>query len=349
MALRFILRFFYCAILPLSIQCQPKSKIKIDLEYKIKGLSVVAPPSEIPASSFEPMVQVNANYLCFMPYAFLPADSSKLKYVFDNSTEKQWWGETAAGIKACTAMALQKGLKTMLKPHLWLKGGQFTGDLLFHSKSDLVTFQESYRTYILDYAKLASALKIEMFCVGTELHSLIQQDPSFWIQLITDVKKIYPGTLTYAENWDKIHEVPFWSHLDYIGIDAYFPLSSALAPTKDQLAKSWKKHKKSLLSLSSKYQKPILFTELGYNAQTYATAEPWKHGLPHSENAEIQALAYQTFFDELWEEPWFAGVFIWKWFPYVSNKHWEKDLYSPQNRIAEKVLKENFGKYPIKN
>jgi hypothetical protein len=55
------------------------------------------------------------------------------------------------------------------------------------------------------------------------------QRPEYWSQLIKKIKKIYSGN--YAANWDDFDKVPFWNELDYIGIDAYFPLSDATTPS----------------------------------------------------------------------------------------------------------------------
>ena len=46
----------------------------------------------------------------------------------------------------------------------------------------------------------------------------------YWIELIQKVRAVYQGQLTYAANYDNYQEVDFWEHLDFIGINAYFPL-----------------------------------------------------------------------------------------------------------------------------
>ena len=38
------------------------------------------------------------------------------------------------------------------------------------------------------------------------------------------------GKLTYAENWDQYHKIPFWGKLDYVGIDVYFSLNQESIP-----------------------------------------------------------------------------------------------------------------------
>lgn len=46
-----------------------------------------------------------------------------------------------------------------------------------------------------------------------------------------DIRKEYPEKLNYTTNWDKYQNVPFWKDVDYIGIDAYFPLSENKTPS----------------------------------------------------------------------------------------------------------------------
>jgi hypothetical protein len=84
-----------------------------------------------------------------------------------------------------------------------------------------------------------------------------------WSQLIKKIKKS-TSKLTYAANWDDFDKVPFWNELDYIGIDAYFPLSNATTPSVLELNDAWQQHIKKIEKLQTKTNKKILFTEFGY-------------------------------------------------------------------------------------
>ena len=48
-----------------------------------------------------------------------------------------------------------------------------------------------------------------MFCIGTELQFVVANDPEYWKQSIREIKQVYTGKLTYAENWDQFQNVPF--------------------------------------------------------------------------------------------------------------------------------------------
>jgi hypothetical protein len=64
--------------------------------------------------------------------------------------------------------------------------------------------------------------------------------------------------------------------VDYIGIDAYFPLSDATTPSVAGLMKLGRHHKK-IEKLQAKTNKKILFTEFGYRNSDQAAKEPgWR-------------------------------------------------------------------------
>jgi hypothetical protein len=73
------------------------------------------------------------------------------------------------------------------------------------------------------------------------IRNAVAKRPEYWSQLIKKIKKIY-FKLTYAANWDDFDKVPFWNELDYIGIDAYFPLSNATTPSVLELNDAWQQH-----------------------------------------------------------------------------------------------------------
>jgi len=189
---------------------------------------------------------------------------------------------------------------------------------------------ESYGAWILHYARLAEECKIESLCIGTELHQTIKRTEE-WRYLISEIRKVYSGQLTYAANWYKEYQdVQFWDELDYIGIQGYFPLSKKKNPSKKELLKSWKKHKGDLMKISKKYKKKIVFTEIGYKNTADAAKEPWTwpQDMDHSVEVsdETQKICYEALFESLWYETWFDGVFIWKWF-HSTYRHEDFDTY----------------------
>jgi hypothetical protein len=40
-----------------------------------------------------------------------------------------------------------------------------------------------------------------------------------------------------------------------------------------------------------------------------------------------------------WKEPWFAGMYWWKWFSDPSDRGRNADPHSPHGRLAETVLR----------
>ncbi|UBM58574.1 hypothetical protein LAG90_17365 [Marinilongibacter aquaticus] len=312
---------------------------------KLRGLSFVAPRSPIDSLQMAASNRVGGNYLAFMPYAFLPEGESELRFVKLNENleqRHQWWGEQPAGVASCIQMAKAQGLGVLLKPHIWSGRGTFTGDLSFASEAEWQHFEKTYRAYLLQYAQLAEEYKVEMFCIGTEMAKMVEERPQFWKTLIHDIRQCYGGKLTYAENWDSYADVPFWKSLDFIGIDGYFPLSSERDPDLETLKKGWKKHLKGLGKTASTWRKPILFTEFGYRSCDFSAEKPWeiKYDLPS--NFDLQARAFEACFQEVWKQQWFAGGFVWKWFPDKDPERESRDKFCPQHKPAEEIIKKYY-------
>lgn len=111
----------------------------------------------------------------------------------------------------------------MLKPQIWISRGVYTGKINPTSQHSWKVFKASYRKFILHFAQVAEQHDIPLYCIGTELPSVVKREEEFWRELILELRAIYKGELVYAENWDQYQAVPFWDALDYIGINAYFP------------------------------------------------------------------------------------------------------------------------------
>lgn len=311
---------------------------------KINGIGFVSSRNAITEENVNPIVEVNANYVAINPFGFIRAlDSPKVEY----NSNYQWYGETFEGIKQYATEFRKKGIKLMLKPQIWVMQGEYTGHINMKNDKYWKKFEESYRVFILDYAKIAVDINADIFCIGVELEQFTTTRTKYWKSLITDIRKIYKGELTYAANWDEYKRVTFWNKLDYIGVDAYFPLSESKTPTITELEKGWKPYKEDLFKAQYYYKKPILFTEYGYRSVDFSAKAPWdsNHNKTNKTNLLAQKNALQAIYNQFWGEPWFAGGFLWKWFPNSSKVGGSNDnRFTPQNKPAEKLLRELYSR-----
>lgn len=310
---------------------------------KIDGISLVSSRVPLNQKNIEPIMDIDANYVAVMPFGFVRNLNSPIVYFNSNN---QWYGETAEGAKQYVALLKKNNFKIMLKPQIWVSKGQFTGHINMNTEGDWVILEKSYSNFIIEFATLAQKLDIELFCIGTELEQFIVNRPKYWTELIYEIKNIFKGKLTYAANWNEFEKVPFWKHIDYIGIDAYFPLSERKTPTLEEIEKGWQPYKRSIERLQRKFQKPILFTEFGYRSVDFAAHQPWvsTRNLGNV-NLEVQSNATKAIFNQFWDEDWFAGGFVWKWFvDHEKSGGLDDNQYSPQNKPVEKLIQQIYEK-----
>jgi hypothetical protein len=234
----------------------------------------------------------------------------------------------------------------MIKPQIWIRRGEYTGYLKMNSEEDWKTLENSYRNFILDFAKLAQDTNVAVFCIGTELKQFIIHRPEYWNRLISEIRKVYDGKLTYAANWDEYKRVPFWKQLNYIGIDAYFPISEKETPSVKESRIGWNPWKKEMKAISDSINKKVLFTEFGYRSVNFAGKEPWEsdHTITNI-NLEAQSNLTTALFEEFWKEDWFAGGYLWKW--HINHKEVggkEDNQFTPQNKPVEKNIRDYYSK-----
>ena len=330
----------FCFILICLIQLGCKSQYTA----KIKGVSFVGARDKVTQKHVASLIDLNADYVAVMPFGFI-RDLNSPDVIYN--TERQWFGETSEGARQYIDQLRKKKFKIMLKPQIWIWRGEFTGNLVMKSEADWIKLENSYKDFVLTYAQLAEEVDAEILCIGTELDQFVQQRPSFWRDLITDIRTLYSGELTYAANWDEYPRVHFWSLLDYIGIDAYFPLSEERTPSVEQLKVGWQPWKTKMMEYSKNLNIPVLFTEFGYRSMDYTAKKPWLvDRADQAVNLEGQANAKTALFQEFWNEEWFAGGFVWKWFIHHDEVGGESDnRFTPQNKPAEEIIKLFYHSY----
>lgn len=311
-------------------------------EPKFNGVCFVAPPKPIQAEAMAPIKTINADWVAVTPYAFSRKDNPKI--VFNRSN--QWWGEKVEGTIKTIEYAKDLGLKVMLKPHVWVMGDGWAGEFEAESEEKWKLWEASYTDYIMTFAEVADSMQVEMICIGTEYKKAVQQRPEFWVGLIAKIRKIYSGQVTYAANWDNYMNVTFWDKLDYIGIDAYFPVCNSTTPSPDELEGLWGETVSVLEKFSASQGKKILFTEYGYRSMDQCAGGNWDMDNQSVQpNMQAQQNALEGFYRVFWKKNWVQGGFLWKWFANYPNAGGMNDShYTPQNKPAEDVIRKWYSK-----
>jgi hypothetical protein len=328
----------FSGILSACLSSAENSPSESPTPAKYNGISLEGPPNKVPPAIFKGMEAVHGNSVSLMPYAYME-NLSDPNLITNPSW--QWWGERQEGIIECIRMTHDENMSVMVKPHIWVKNGAFTGNINMNADSSWSEFENRYLNYILAYAIICDSMNVEVLCIGTEMKAFVASRPTFWNSLIDSVQQHYSGTLTYAENWDCYQDVPFWSELDYIGIDAYFPLTDSKTPSVQELVSSWSNQKSILKSYRDKIGKDILFTEYGYRSIDYCAKAPWESYEKAAHNEQAQSNAYEAFYKTYWHESWIRGGYLWKWFskPKIGNSD---NTFAVQDKLAIELVKEYY-------
>lgn len=312
------------------------------VKQKIDGLTMVAPPRPFDSDPMLEIAEVNAGWIALVPFGFTRSGETDVKF----GSDRQWWGERTEGVEDCIQRAHKAGVKVMVKPQVYMHR-DWVGHMDFDTEEKWKKWEDSYRKYIITFAKVAADHDAEIFCVGTEYKLAAKKREAFWRSLIKEIRTFYKGEITYSSNWDGYQSVPFWDDLDYVGLSAYFPLTNDKTPSVDDLVKKWRDTKKTLKKLSRREGKPILFTEYGYMSIDKCAWRAWeiekeRHKLPINEQAQANAL--EALYSVFWKESWWAGGFMWKWFPNGMGHegYFDKD-YTPQGKLAAKTVAKWFG------
>ena len=160
---------------------------------RMRGVCFVA-GRKIDDAVFDPLVRDNVERISQTPFGWMrAADSPEIRLATAGDV---YWGETDEGLAATARGARKFGIRTLLKPHLWVAGWHdsvWSGDIAMRSEADWQAWFQSYRKFILHYAELAQKHSFEAFAVGTELQGTTLSHEAEWRDLIREVRKVYRG------------------------------------------------------------------------------------------------------------------------------------------------------------
>lgn len=280
---------------------------------------------------------IGVNAIAVVPYGFEDSAAS-------TSISTLGADETDEELTQALFVAHRLGQKVMLKPQIWIGGGTFTGEIRFSDPTERAQWLRSYRAFILHYARLAEQEGFDLLCIANELGGMTQRAGE-WRALIAEIRRVYRGPITYAANWgEEFESVSFWGALDYIGLNHYYPLRAADASAAGRtveasdLVSGAEKVARVVETISHKYARPVVFTEIGYPSFRGGTAEPWAADRSRDGAMEEQAAAYEACFRVYANKPWLRGMFWWKWNSNGRGGGEQDGSFTPMRKPAAEVL-----------
>lgn len=281
--------------------------------------------------------RMGADGVSIMPFAY-QSDPKRPELAFLNRSPTS---ETDVGAVHATRRARAAGFTVLWKPHIWLSHDSWPGEIEMTTEAAWAAWWRVYRRYILHHAVLARFAGAEVFSIGVELGRTVHRERE-WRSLIAAVRQVYPGLVTYSGNWaGDYDQVPFWDALDYVGVDAYFPLAAEETADRASLRSGARRVVERLQRDSERFGRPILLTEFGFAARRGAWVAPHEEGGTY--DLEHQALAYEVFLETLGRPSWLAGGYAWKVFSHAEAEGGRRPDFRFLGRPAEESVARWFG------
>jgi hypothetical protein len=252
------------------------------------------------------------SWIAVMPYAI--ADGASARSI--TSARSFPMGERDPLVESTIRDARARGLRVVLKPHLWVRGS-WPGAL----GADRGAARELVRSWaaIIDhYADMAERTGADALAIGTEMDRLAESAPEEWRAIIAAARARFRGIVTYCANWDSYPRISFWRELDVISIQDYAPRADGAA-NEARLATLAARTREVIgryAAFSRRNERPVWLTEVGFRCDSDALEHPWRWPTPEDrcQSCDLQARAFDATLAAIAERPEVRGVFAWKWF-----------------------------------
>ena len=316
-----------------------------------------------PADSMRKLADTGANWVCVSFGAEMEKPNEPQILWADKNPSMV----TDKEIRRAISLARENNLKVILKPVVNVRDGTWRAWIKFETaegESDMEKWDKwwaDFREFLLHYAEIAEETGCEMLCLGCEMGST-EKFEQRWRNLIAEIRKVYSGAITYNANHGTEHTITWWDAVDIISLSAYYPVGTddvglalkddlSLVPSSDSsleaIKRRWKPIKENLCGLSKKFNRPILFIELGVCSAKGFSAAPWSHNQPRMQyDGDEQKRYYQAAIETFWDEPWFIGFTWWAWPPnlYCLEEARTHTGFSIYGKPAEQIVQQWYKK-----
>jgi len=253
---------------------------------------------------------------------------------------------TPESIKHAITTAHNLGLKVMLKPMVEaVEREEISSYPVWRGEIQPSNeWFESYSTFINFFAEFAEQNDVELFSVGCEYKKTTGEKDQ-WEKIISGVRERYSGPITYSADWTNYQNIEWWDSVDYVGIDAYFPLSILkYDPTFNELKNAWINYADEIETWLSTVNKPVIFTEIGYRSGDGTNMCPSNYWSDMPVDLQEQRDCYEAAFQTLWNRSWFYGFYWWTWIFDPEEGGLNDSYHTPQNKPVQDVVTQWYSR-----
>lgn len=303
--------------------------------------------SEDSASALDHLSEIGVDWVSITPFGFMP-DLNTPAIRGEHNSRSPRGAESEERLRAVVSQARDRDIQVMLKPHIWIRGGKWRGQikpLNDRGQLDWSAWWDSHDEWILHYAKLSQELGLESLVIGLELHTAVQAHPERLVALAGKVRDVYDGHITYSANWNEPVPKSVWKSLDSVGVQFYPPLTDERSSRNvSEMRDSLRQHLDTWSKVAADVDKPLVITEVGYRSADLAVRHPnaWPEKHAADVDDSLQRVAYAVLFEALADTPNLGGVFLWKYFTDASTEEEGPTGFSPRGKPAEDVIRNAF-------
>ncbi len=273
----------------------------------------------------------HADFVTFVPNALQDTPQSETITVGRESVTKEQLTEMIL-------FAKEQGMKVAIKPTVNCKNGTWRAHINFFDEDvpcepKWGNWFRSYTEFQAGFAKIAEEAKVDLFIPGCEM-VMSEHREEEWRKLISDLRDVYKGPITYNTDKYQEHNVKWWDALDYISSSGYYPIDK------------WDTELDRIEKVVKKFDKPFIFAETGCMSVRGSNMVPNNWAIRDECDLKGQADWYDTMFKACEKRDWIKGMFIWAWCHKLYNpKDADKQLnYDVYSKPAEEVIRNFYDK-----
>lgn len=278
-----------------------------------------------------------ANFVIFAPSGVQQTPQSE-EILFDTDATAD-----DEELRGMITYAKELGLRVALKPTANCANGEWRAYINFFDEDvpcepKWSKWFESYTKFQLHYARMAEECGCEMFIAGCEM-VMSERRENEWRKLISDIRQVYHGLVSYNTDKYQEHNVKWWDCVDVISASGYYPIGD------------WERQLDRIEAVVKKFGKPFFFAEAGCMSIEESSLVPNNWHITGKAAAAEQQAWFETMLAACEKRPWIGGVAFWSWGAklYPENEALSQMDYEIFGKPAEQTVKKYYERLGCKN